>query len=141
MWAIEVGSFVVSASALALARPRATDAEVPRGIRYELAEGFHYVASVPFIWAGIVAACVILMFGMAPFNALLPRIVHSEFHRGVGSYGFLFSLMACGMVLGSLIWAHWAPFYCAQGPASRSFRRPWCRSAQLPRRAWPSSPS
>ncbi|HEY3922579.1 MAG TPA: MFS transporter [Gaiellaceae bacterium] len=109
VWAIEVGSFLVSASALALARPRITDAEIPRGIRHELAEGFRYVASVPFIWTGIVAACVILMFGMAPFNALLPRIVHSHFDRGVGSYGFLFSLMACGMVLGSLVWARWAP--------------------------------
>jgi predicted MFS family arabinose efflux permease len=41
--------------------------------------------------------------------ALLPRIVESHYHRGVGSYGLLFSLMACGMVLGSLAWARWHP--------------------------------
>jgi MFS family permease len=52
---------------------------------------------------------VILMFGMAPFNALLPRIVRGHFHRGVGSYGLLFTLMATGMVLGSLTWARVNP--------------------------------
>lgn len=109
VWALESGSFLVSATALYLARPRMLSPEAPQGMRRELAEGFRYVASVPWIWAGILAACVILMFGMAPFNALLPRVVHSHYGRGVGSYGLLFSLMSVGMVLGSLAWAHWNP--------------------------------
>jgi MFS family permease len=109
VWAIESASFLVSAAALWLARPRMVAPEAPQGMWHELAEGFRYVASVPWIWAGILAACVILMFGMAPFNALLPRIVHTHYGRGVGSYGLLFSLMSAGMVAGSLAWAHWNP--------------------------------
>jgi len=109
VWAIETASFLVSAAALWLARTRALAPEAPRGMRYELVEGFRYVASVPWIWTGIVAAGVILMFGMAPFTALLPRLVRSHYDRGVGSYGLLFSLMSAGMVFGSLVWARWHP--------------------------------
>jgi MFS family permease len=67
------------------------------------------VLSVPWIWTGIAAATVILMVAMAPFTALLPRIVQAHYHRGVGSYGGIFSAMAAGMVLGSLAWARWHP--------------------------------
>jgi MFS family permease len=102
VWAIEAVSFFVSAVALWLARTRTLAPAAPRGMRHELVEGFRYVASVPWIWTGIAAAGVILMFGMAPFTALLPRIVRSSYDRGVGSYGLLFSLMAAGMVAGSL---------------------------------------
>src|SRR3954470_23244452 len=109
VWAIEVVSFLVSAGALWFARVRPTETEEPQGMRRELAEGFRYVASVPFIWTGIAAACVILMFGMAPFNALMPGIVDTKFDRGVGSYGVLVSLTAVGMVVGSLMWARWNP--------------------------------
>jgi MFS family permease len=109
VWAMEAGSFVISAGALWLARPRRVQAEPQLGLRRELAVGFRYVISVPWIWTGIGAAAVILMLAMAPYNALLPRIVHSHYHRGVGSYALLFSLMAAGMVVGSLVWARWHP--------------------------------
>lgn len=109
VWGLETGSFVVSATALWLARPRTFDAPPSRGMRHELAEGFRYVVSVPWIWTGIAAAMVILMFAMAPYTALLPRVVQAHYHRGVGSYGVLFSAMAAGMVVGSLLWARWAP--------------------------------
>src|SRR3954447_6039437 len=109
VWAIEVASFFVSALALWLARTRTLAPAAPRGMRHELDEGFRYVASVPWIWTGIVAAGVILMFGMAPFTALLPRLVRSHYDRGVGSYGLLFSLMSAGLVFGSLVWARWHP--------------------------------
>jgi MFS family permease len=109
VWAIETLSFLVSAAAVWLARPRTIPDEPLPGIRHELAEGFRYVMSVPWIWTGIAAATVILMIAMAPFNALLPRIVRDHYRRGVGSYGLLFSLMALGMVAGSLLWARWRP--------------------------------
>jgi MFS family permease len=109
VWGIEAGSFLVSAAALWLARPRAIEAAPQLGMRKELAEGFHYVMSVPWIWTGIGAATLILMVAMAPYTVLLPRVVQSHYHRGVGSYGLLFSAMAAGMVVGSLAWARWHP--------------------------------
>ena len=109
VWGIDSASFLVSAGALWLARPRAIQPGVQLGMRKELAAGFRYVISVPWIWTGIAAATVILMIAMSPFTALLPRVVQSHYHRGVGSYGLLFSAMAAGMVAGSLIWARWHP--------------------------------
>jgi MFS family permease len=109
VWGIEAGSFLVSAGALWLARPRAIQPPPQLGMRKELVEGFRYVISVPWIWTGITAATLILMVAMSPYTVLLPRIVQSHYHRGVGSYGLLFSAMAAGMVVGSLAWARWHP--------------------------------
>jgi MFS family permease len=109
VWGIEAGSFLVSAAALWLARPRAIEPAPQLGMRKELVTGFRYVMSVPWIWTGIGAATVILMVAMSPYTVLLPRVVQSHYHRGVGSYGLLFSAMAAGMVAGSLAWARWHP--------------------------------
>ena len=109
VWAIEAGSFLVSASALLVARPRTIQPPPQLGMRKELVEGFRYVISVPWIWTGIAAATVILMVAMSPYTVLLPRVVQTHYHRGVGSYGLLFSGMAAGMVAGSLAWARWHP--------------------------------
>lgn len=109
VWGIDSASFLVSAGALWLARPRAIQPSVQLGMRKELAVGFRYVISVPWIWTGIAAATVILMVAMSPFTTLLPRVVQTHYHRGVGSYGLLFSAMAAGMVAGSLVWARWHP--------------------------------
>jgi MFS family permease len=109
VWGIDAVSFVVSAVSLSLARPRIGEVSAPQGMRRDFAEGFRYVTSVPWIWTGIGAATVILMFAMSPYTALLPRIVQDHYHRGVGSYGVLFSAMAAGTVIGSLVWARWHP--------------------------------
>ncbi len=109
VWALDAASFVVSATALWLARPRPMEPAPRLGMRRELVAGFRYVISVPWIWTGIGAATVILMLAMAPFTALLPRVVQTHYGRGVGSYGLLFSAMAAGMVCGSLGWARWHP--------------------------------
>ena len=109
VWGIDAGSFVASALALWFTRPRALLPPESLGFRRELAEGFRYVVSVPWIWTGIAAATVILMVAMAPFTALLPDVVQAHYDRGVGSYGLLFSAMAAGMVAGSLAWAKWHP--------------------------------
>jgi MFS family permease len=120
VWGIEAGSFLVSAAALWIVQPRAIQPAPRLGMRKELAEGFRYVISVPWIWTGITAATLILMIAMSPYTVLLPRVVQSHYDRGVGSYGLLFSAMAAGMVLGSLAWARWHP---------RKWRVPICFAA------------
>jgi MFS family permease len=109
VWVVDALSFVASAALLWRSRPRSLDARPREGALKELRDGFRYTMSVPWIWTGIVMAAVILMFAMAPYTALLPRIVRSHFDRGVGSYGLLYTLMAVGMVIGSVLYAHWNP--------------------------------
>ncbi len=109
VWALDAVSFMVSAAALWFARPRPMDPVEPLGFRRELAVGFRYVIGVPWIWTGISAATVILMVAMAPYTALLPRVVKEHYGLGVGAYGLLFSAMSAGVVVGSLVWARWHP--------------------------------
>jgi MFS family permease len=109
VWGVDAVSFAASALLLLRTRPRALQPEARQGAWRELAAGFRYVVSVPWLWTGIAAATVILMVAMAPYTALLPSLVRQQYHRGVGSYGLLFSLMAAGMVAGSLLWARAHP--------------------------------
>jgi MFS family permease len=109
VWAIDACSFLVSAALLWRARPRLLDAAPRESALRELRAGFRYVMGEAWIWIGIVMATIILMIAMTPYQALLPRLVRQHFDRGVGSYGLLFSLMAVGMVAGSLTYARWNP--------------------------------
>jgi MFS family permease len=109
VWGVDAVSFAVSALLLLRTSPRAIEPEPRQGALRELAAGFRYVFGVPWIWTGIAAATVILMVAMAPYTALLPSLVRQEYGRGVGSYGLLFSVMAAGMVAGSLLYARINP--------------------------------
>jgi DHA3 family tetracycline resistance protein-like MFS transporter len=109
VWTIDACSFVVSATLLWYARPRLLDTGPREGALRELGAGLRYVMGEAWIWIGIVMATVILMLAMTPYQALLPRLIREKFDRGVGSYGLMFSLMAVGMVAGSLTFARWNP--------------------------------
>jgi MFS family permease len=109
VWALDACSFLVSAALLWRARPRLLASGPREGALRELGAGFRYVMGEPWIWTGIAMATVILMIAMTPYQALLPELVREHFDRGVGSYGLLFSLMAVGMVAGSLTFARWNP--------------------------------
>jgi MFS family permease len=109
VFALDAASFVFSAALLWLARPRRLDAEPTEGPWRDLAAGFRYVASVPWLWSGILVTTLILMVAMTPYQSLLPRLVRTHFHLGIGAYGLLFSLQAVGMVLGSFTFAHVNP--------------------------------
>jgi MFS family permease len=109
VFALDAASFVFSAALLWRARPRRLDQEPAQGPWRDLAAGFRYVASVPWLWSGIAVTTLILMVAMAPYQTLLPRLVRSHFHLGIGAYGLIFSLQAVGMVLGSFTFAHVNP--------------------------------
>ena len=109
VWGLEALSFVVAAAAVVLARPRRALAAERLGVRRELAAGYRYVASVAWLWMGILAGAVVMTVTMAPFTSLLPALVRDHYDRGVGAYGLLFSAVAAGMVAGSLVWARWNP--------------------------------
>jgi MFS family permease len=102
VFGFDAATFVVAACLLLLARPRAVDPEPREGTFREIAAGFRYVASVPWLWISISIATFVLMVAMAPYQSLLPALVERHFHRGVGSYSLLFAVQAAGMVVGTL---------------------------------------
>src|SRR2546427_483266 len=83
VFGLDAGTFVVSALLLALARPRAFEPEEHAGTLESIRDGVRYVVRVPWLWIGIGVNAFVLMVAMAPFNALLPRFVQQEYHRGV----------------------------------------------------------
>jgi MFS family permease len=102
-------SFLVSMGLLLAARPRAVEPEPGEGTLREIASGIRYVAGIPWLWVTIVLAGVAIMIAWSPFNALLPKLVHTDFHAGVASYGTLFSAQAVGMVGGALLFSQLTP--------------------------------
>jgi predicted MFS family arabinose efflux permease len=49
------------------------------------------------------------MVAMAPFQALMPKLVEQHFGRGVGSYGALFALQSLGMAVGTALFGQLQP--------------------------------
>jgi MFS family permease len=109
VFAFDAVTFVVAAGLLGAARPRAFQPEPGEGTFREIAAGFRYVASVPWLWITISIATFVLMVAMAPYQSLLPALVEDHFGRGVGAYSFLFAVQAVGMVAGTLVFGQTNP--------------------------------
>jgi DHA3 family tetracycline resistance protein-like MFS transporter len=109
VFAFDAWTFLVSAGLLWLARPRAAETRVGESTWRDIASGFAYVARIPWLWVTIVVASVVLMIAMAPYQSLLPKLVRTHFHHGVGGYGTLFTFQAIGMVLGAVLFGQLNP--------------------------------
>ena len=109
VFAIDAASFLIAAGFLLRARPRRLPPAPRESARREVADGFRHVASVPFLWVTIAVSSLLLMIQVAPFQVLLPDLVKTEWHRGVGGYGLLASALGAGMVLGALIFGTVVP--------------------------------
>jgi MFS family permease len=109
IFAVDAASFVVSATFLAFARPRAYERGPAERLRRELTTGFRYVVKVPWLWITIGTFSIVLLVGYAALQVLLPKLVQQEWHGGVGSYGLLFTLQGVGMVIGSVVLGQTAP--------------------------------
>jgi MFS family permease len=103
IFSLDAASFVLSAVLLLRARTRAFEPGPAEGLRRELAAGFRYVASVPWLWLTIGMFSLVVMVGFAAFQVLLPKLVEQQWSGGVGSYGTVFALQGVGMVAGSIV--------------------------------------
>jgi DHA3 family tetracycline resistance protein-like MFS transporter len=52
---------------------------------------------------------LVLMLQFAPQQVLMPKLVSEHFHRGVGAYGLLTSLIGLGTVIGTVLYGHLQP--------------------------------
>lgn len=109
IFAVDAASFVVSAALLVLARPRSFEPAPSEGLRRELASGFRYIASVPWIWLTISMFSLVVTVGYASFQVLLPKLIEDSWGGGVGSYGLVFALQGVGMVCGSIVLGQASP--------------------------------
>lgn len=109
VFALDAASFLVSASILWRARPRAVEPGAREGTIREIAAGVRYVAKIPWLWVTITLFAVILMLQLAPQQVLMPALVRDHFDRGVGAYGLLTTLFGVGTVAGTLSFGQLQP--------------------------------
>ena len=109
VFALDAASFLVSAALLWKVRPRAVDPEAKLGTFREIAAGVRYVAKFPWLWVTIVLFSVVLMLQLAPQQVLMPALIKQHFHRGVGAYGLLTTLVGAGTVIGTLSFGQLQP--------------------------------
>jgi MFS family permease len=91
------------------ARPRPVEKSSGASTFHEIREGTRYVAKIPWLWVTITLFAVVLMLQFAPQQVLLPKLVKEHFHRGVGAFGLLSTLLGVGTVAGTLLYGHFQP--------------------------------
>jgi predicted MFS family arabinose efflux permease len=114
-FAVDAGSFLVSAMLLAPMRPRrramttqATESSGSSSTFRELREGFHEVASRPWVWVTILAYTVTLLCYFATWSSLAP-LATRQVYGSVAVFGVLAAVSGAGSVIGSVIAAVWHP--------------------------------
>lgn len=98
-------SYLVSFGLIWATRPRPAEPAAAQGMRREIWTGIRYVAGVPWLWVTITLFAFVLMFQWAPIQVLTPKLVRDHFHLSVRAYGFIFSALGAGMILGAVTFA------------------------------------
>src|SRR4051812_37469366 len=111
-FAVDAASFLVSAAFLIRVRPRrraVAEAVMPRAtVWLELRQGFREVRARSWVWGTLVAFCVALFVGFAPWAVLGPSVATSQYD-GIGFYGLVTAALGAGTIGGSLIGIRWRP--------------------------------
>ena len=109
VFGVDALTFVVSAALVWATRPRLVANAVDESTMRGIATGARYVAGVPWLWVTIGIFAVVLMLQYAPQQVLLPKLVDEQWHRGVGSYALLTTLLGVGTVVGTLLFGQLQP--------------------------------
>ncbi|HEU5211431.1 MAG TPA: MFS transporter [Gaiellaceae bacterium] len=109
VFAVDAASFLVSATLVWKTRPRRFEADEHESTLQAIAGGARYVAGVPWLWVTIALFALVLMLQFAPQQVLLPKLVDEQWHRGVGAYALLTTLLGVGTVAGTLAFGQLQP--------------------------------
>ena len=109
VFALNALSFLLSASLMVVARPRAVETSTGESTLHEIREGARYVAKIPWLWVTITLFAVVLMLQLAPLQVLLPKLVKEHFGRGVGAFGVLAAMVGVGTLSGTLLFGQLQP--------------------------------
>jgi DHA3 family tetracycline resistance protein-like MFS transporter len=98
-FAVNAGSFVASAAALAAMRAGAHRPATASGpMLREIAAGFAYVRSEVWLWGSFLGATFGYLVFMGPAEVLLPYVVKNELHASARDLGFVFAAGGVGAV-------------------------------------------
>ena len=106
-FAVDAGSFVISAVAIWAVRTRPVRrAVVDHSLRAtiaEVAEGFRFTRSQPWIWATLVAAMFSLLVFVGPVEVLVPFVIKNKLGLGPEDLGLIFAVGGVGSLVMSIL--------------------------------------
>jgi MFS family permease len=105
VFGFNAASFLVSFAFVYATRPRVPERAAAEGTLREIGAGIRYVTGVPWLWVTILLFAFVLMCQWAPIQVLTPKLVKSHFHLDVKAYGFVFSMLGAGMIIGAVAFA------------------------------------
>ncbi|HUG30510.1 MAG TPA: MFS transporter [Candidatus Limnocylindria bacterium] len=106
-FAIDAVSFLVSAVAIRAIRTRpAARAVVAHSVRTtitEVADGFRYTRSKPWIWATLLSAMFSLLVFIGPIEILVPFVIKNKLALGPEALGLIFAFGGIGSLVMSVL--------------------------------------
>ncbi len=109
VFALDAATFLFSAALLWATKPRPTEPSASEGTVREIWTGVRYVSRIPWLWVTIAVFALVLMLQFAPQQVLMPKLISQHFHKGVGAYGLLTSLLGVGTIAGTLLYGQLQP--------------------------------
>jgi len=94
----DAATFGVSAACVFGLRARSWAGVEPEGARRELAAGWRYVRSQPWLWATLASAGLAVLFVLGPFQVLLPYLIRNDLGGDAGTYGAVLAVSGLGAV-------------------------------------------
>lgn len=110
-FAVDAGTFIVSASLLALVRPRPRGERVQHGsLLTELRDGWHEVRSRAWVWVTISVFAFHLVLGFAPYVVLGPTVA-ADRYGDPALWGWVAASVGLGTASGALLALRWRPSF------------------------------
>ncbi|HWX52126.1 MAG TPA: MFS transporter [Solirubrobacteraceae bacterium] len=112
-FALDAGTFLLSAAFLAGVRPRErgdrpSQERAPMSVWADIRDGAREVRAHTWVWATLASFCVALFCGLAPWYVLGPLVAREQYgHLGV--YGLLEAAFGIGTIAGALVGVGWRP--------------------------------
>lgn len=104
---VDAGTFLVSIALLLSMRraPRATAVTSAslRATLSEIADGFRFVRSNPWLWGTLLGASLSLLAFYGPSQVLLPYLVKNRLHAGGDTFGAIRAAGGVGAILSALV--------------------------------------
>ncbi|MDQ3867704.1 MAG: MFS transporter [Actinomycetota bacterium] len=101
---LDAASFLVSAAALAMLRPRPLPSRDVRASAFaDVAEGLRFVRSHAWLWGTLVSAAVSLLVFYGPWEVLLPYRVRNELGGSASDLGLVFASGGLGAIVFSVL--------------------------------------
>ncbi len=108
-FAIDAGTFVISAGLLALVHPRERGERPPRtSLPVELRDGWREVRSRAWVWVTIAVFACHLVLGFAPYVVLGPTVA-ADRYGDPALWGWVAASVGLGTAAGALLALRWRP--------------------------------